>query len=666
MLPPEWELRWAEIRQEIRHFDYAAAGRKARARFTQFGEFMAGAPTRAADPLWPASWLRPKGNLSRAQLSLLLAIAFLPLLMMLVRISAWPGAVGPEMTVSWIASIGNDLNQVLSLGRIPAGDRDRVLYMLFLPTGAMLIALARLTFGVRVIGFRAILISVGFQESGIVPSLILILVMVGIVIAVRPALVAIRLPYYARVSVIMSLACVVLLAAVLLAPAIRSEVLWGVAFFPVIVLGLLAEGIAKTLDRDSGLTAMWRTGMTIGIALLLAGVSQIPILREIALEFPELVISQIVAIILISEYLDLRLFQDLDAKLSGIAIPRLFSNDDAFRVAVVRNHRTGGVVGRIGVPSRGGYRRRRVRQIVQALRENGHTVKVIEGDMSLLSKLRDFIPMHPTSEQPGGIVLNLSHGIQGEVSQAHVPGMHEMAGLAFSGPTSHGLSLAQDRVASTSLLRNANIPTPDCSVVDEVRPEHAELQFPVVVKPRSATTYKLRIANNVSELEEAVRVVRRRERQQVVCEGLVQGREIDVAIVGNDPPQCLPLVELLPGDKEKVCPAALDEAVSARVRKAALDAFIACQGRDYAVVNLRVTDTGEPVVLEVSTHPVFEEEGSFELAAEAAGWSVGEWLGRIVDVARERYQSRSMLPALEVVATADVDGTAKGGLLVAE
>ena len=46
--------------------------------------------------------------------------------------------------------------------------------MLFLPLSALLIAVARLTFGIRVIGFRAILISVGFQESGIIPSLILI------------------------------------------------------------------------------------------------------------------------------------------------------------------------------------------------------------------------------------------------------------------------------------------------------------------------------------------------------------------------------------------------------------------------------------------------------------------------------------------------------------
>ena len=150
-------------------------------------------------------------------------------------------------------------------GVAPA-NRSRLLYMLFVPAGAMLIALARLTFGLRVIGFRAILISVALQETGVIPGLLLISVMTGIVIGVRPTLTRIKLPYVARVSVILSIAVLVLLAALLTAPLMRSEVLWRVAFFPVIVLGLLAEGIARTMDRDSGFSAILRIAMTIAVA----------------------------------------------------------------------------------------------------------------------------------------------------------------------------------------------------------------------------------------------------------------------------------------------------------------------------------------------------------------------------------------------------------------
>lgn len=642
MRGPDVSQQLARLGKMLREIDWVEFRRTAKARWERFADYMDATPEAPADAVWPASLLRPKGNLNRTELWLLLAVAFFPLLMIVVRISAWPGVLGPGMSGSLIPSIGQDLNELLSLHSVPVGDRNRVLYMLFLPTGAMLIAFTRLTFGVRVIGFRAILISVGFQESGIVPSLILILVTVVIVISVRPTLVRFRLPYYGRVSVIMCLACVVLLCAVLLAPWVRSEILWGVAFFPVIVLGLLAEGIARTLDKDSGLTAAWRTGMTIGVALLLAGVSHIYILREIALEFPELVFTQIVAIILISEYLDLRLFQDWDARLSGIALPRLFSKTDSLRVAVIRNHRKSGVIGRMGAVNRGGYHRRSVRQIVAALRERGHTVKVFEGDIRMLSGLREFIPPHPTSGQPGGVVFNLAHGLQGEAAAAHVPAMLEMSGLLYTGMGSLGATLATDRIAFTAILREAGLSVPECHRIASNGSTTVEPKFPVVVKPRFASRYKMRVAKNRRQFERAVQRIEQRDQQEAVFETYIDGREFEAVLVGNTSIGCLALVEVLPGEEGRVCPAALDAATENALKQTAFEAFRACSGRDYGLVNLRLSNqTGVVHVLEVTNTATLEPGGAFALAADLVGWTFAELVDHIVMSARNR-----MRPAL--------------------
>jgi D-alanine-D-alanine ligase len=593
--------------------------------------------------------LRPKGNISHGALSLLLVLGLLPLAIVAVRILASPGILGPGMGGTLLPSIGQELSQILSLHNIPPGDRHRVLYILFLPTGALLIALARLTFGIRLIGFRAILISVGFQQSGIVPSLFLIIAMISVVVGIRPWLVQWRLPYFARVAVIMCLSVLLLLGALMLAPWVRSDLMWGVAFFPVIVLGLLAEGIAKTIDRDSGLAAIWRTLMTIGIALLLAGISHIPIIREVALEFPELVLTQVVAIILIAEFLDLRLFQDWDARLSGIALPRLFSGAHALRIAVVRNKKNNGVIGRLGAPSRGGYGRRSVRRIVASLRQNGHSVKVFEGDMSLLSELRTFIPADPLTRQPGGIVLNLSHGIQGDGSVAHVPAMLEMAGVAYTGPTPRALIASLDRIAVSTLLRDAGIPTTDCRALSGSENDRSRLYYPLAVKPRMALNYKLRIARNRQQLDEALQQLAECDQHDIVVEPYVQGREIDVPVVGNSPPECLPTVEVLPGKEGKTSPAALDTHLERAVRAAAIGAFRACGCRDYAVINIRLSPTGQPLVLEVRVSAVLEQGESFDIAADAAGLSFSKLLERIVLVARERYRPAAWNSALPVV-----------------
>src|SRR5262245_54328294 len=156
-----------------------------------------------------SGWLRYKGNLTPNETTWLLALAIVPLIVVLIRVSAIPGVLGPPLSETWLPALGRVLNQFFSLQQIPASDRGQVMYLLFIPTGAMLIALARLTFGIRVIGFRSILIAIGFQHAGVIPGFVLIAVVVASVLAVRPLLVRFRLPLYARISVIMCLSVVI-------------------------------------------------------------------------------------------------------------------------------------------------------------------------------------------------------------------------------------------------------------------------------------------------------------------------------------------------------------------------------------------------------------------------------------------------------------------------
>jgi D-alanine-D-alanine ligase len=604
-----------------------------------------------ADPVpsWPASWLRPKGNLTDVELWALLSVAALPLVVVLLRILSLPDVLGSSLSGTWLPSIGGALNQAFSLQDVPAGDRNSVLYMLFLPTSALVIAVARLTFGIRVIGFRAILISVGFQQSGIVPSLILIAVVVAIVVGVRPALRRIRLPETARLSVIISIGALILVSALLLAPWTRSEVLWRIAFFPVIVLGLLSENIAKTLDQNTGLVAIWRTGMTIVIGMLIAGFSQIPALREIVIQFPELVITQIVLIILVSEFLDLRLFQDLDSALSGMAIPRLFGPSEGLRVAIVRNRRRNEIIGRLGVQARSGYSRPAVRRIAAALAERGHTVERFEGDMTLLSKLEEFLPEHPQTRQPGGIVLDLSSGIQGIGASGHVAAMLEMAGVPYVGATPKGHLLAKDRIVSSQILGMAGVTTPDLRVVAREGEDIDGLAYPVIVKAIHRGTRRAVIARDREKLEDAIRGVLRRAGPQAIVEQYIVGREIEVALIGNDPVECLPLVEVHPESGERMCPARLDQRLEEEIRVAARTAYRALEGRDAARVRVCLSRSGTPYVIEVEPLGGLEEEGTFERAGVVAGLAYPALLERIVTVAKERYRGNAGPSALSVV-----------------
>jgi len=560
----------------------------------------------------------------------LAVLAALPLFTMSVRILGLPGVVGPGL--GGLQEIGTALNQALSLGNIPPDQRDHVLYLLLLPTCALMVALARLTFGIRVLGFRSILISVAFHQSGIVPSLLLITVSVATVVLVRPWLRRIRLPYYARVSVILCIVASTMVGAVLLGPWMRSDIAWGLAYFPVIVLGMLSEGIARTLDRGNVVAASWRAITTILLAFLLALICWIPPLRSILLQFPELVVTQIVAVVMVSEFLDLRLLHGWDARVARTLLVRPAKDGDSFRVAVVRNRFDSSA---LPGSHRVGARKlalRSVQRIVDALRQGGYVVRVMEGDSSLPGELRRFLPKG--SAPPGGIVLNLAHGARGEAPSTHVPAVLEMSGTAYVGPTPWGYAVGSDRLLSRTLMKRAGVPTPAFWVMTGPKDRPRGMRYPAIVRPRLEPGARPRVVEDRRRLRAAVTRTVRRYRQEALVEEHPKGRRLAVAVLGNEPIDCLPLVELARG--EKICPAPLEAALAERVRECAVAAFRACGCRDYARIDVCVGPSSDVWVLEVQTLGILASGGAFARAGAQAGYPFDRLVCRIIEVARSR------------------------------
>jgi D-alanine-D-alanine ligase len=76
--------------------------------------------------------------------------------------------------------------------------------------------------------------------------------------------------------------------------------------------------------------------------------------------------------------------------------------------------------------------------------------------------------------------------------------------------------------------------------------------------------------------------------------------------------------------------------VTRRIQNAALGAFQAIGGRDYARVDVMVRPTGEPVVLEVNTLPGMTPTSLLPKAAAVAGIGYEELCRQIIDLAIRR------------------------------
>ena len=578
--------------------------------------------------------VRPKGRIGPAGLSILLLMGCLPFFLAFARLLAYPGMQRSLWNgFDLLHPLGVFLNRSLTLEWVPPDDRWTILYLLMLPTAVLLITATRLTLGIRVLGLRAILIAVGFRAIGIVPSLLLIAVVVATVVLVRPATQRIRLPLYARISVISCIAAVIMVAALFLGPWMRSEVIWSVAFFPVVILAMLAESIAKTIDQDNALTAAWRLGWTVMLALVIAGISYAPAIREFALHFPEFMITQLVAIILVSEFFDFRL---LESRQANLGKPK---SGERLRVAVVRNRWNTDIIGRLGLSAPTGHRSRSVQRVVDGLRDCGFKVKVFEGDISLFRNLRDFLPPETRPGVPGGLVLNLAGGIQGNGRFCHLPSMLEMAGVAYTGPDPVAHARMLDRYVLLSLLQQSGLATPRFTLATNDSDIPGSLQFPLAVRPRCEPQATPIIVDRRHELVAAVRDVVQQSAQAAVVETVFDAPEIRVSLIGNDIIECFPLLQMGPSGRGSICPAPLDPSLADAIRGYARRIYIAAGCRDYARIDLRLTPSGEPCILQIHSVGILARKGSFARSAEAGGYPFHALVQRIVEAAWSRYRA---------------------------
>jgi D-alanine-D-alanine ligase len=326
------------------------------------------------------------------------------------------------------------------------------------------------------------------------------------------------------------------------------------------------------------------------------------------------------------------------------------------RVAVVHNRDNSGVINRFGQICREKYGERAINAVVVALLRTGHSVLLCEGDTTLFEVLDEFMPTGPECE-PTGMVFNMAYGIQGNCRYTHVPAMLEMAGVPYTGSDPLGHALALDKVITKDLLRQAGIPTPNYCVMRNGDDSATGVRFPVIVKPRhESASFGLRMVTEPEGLRDAFNAIVQRYQQGALVEEYIEGREVCVALLGNGADiEVLPFVEQDFGvrserlmtweDKshtgtvqpQKICPANTSSELAGRLREISLATFHACHCRDYARVDIRIDQDGNPYVLEINSMASLAPTGSYVMAARAAGYTMDSLITRILEVAAARY-----------------------------
>ncbi len=270
---------------------------------------------------------------------------------------------------------------------------------------------------------------------------------------------------------------------------------------------------------------------------------------------------------------------------------------------------------------------------------------------------------------PPDLIFNLVECVENQaIQEMHVAGLYELMKIPYTGagPLALGLALHKPRVKE--LLGYHGIRTPGFHVYragDKITAP--DLPFPLIVKPSSEDASvgieDASVVETVSELRRRVQYIIEEYDQPALVEEYIDGREMNVAILGSRRPMALPISEIdfsgLTGTMRKivtyeakwmhgtiaysgtkgVCPAQIPAKVEAEIKATALRCFHLIGCRDYARIDFRLSKSGVPYVLEVNPNPDISDDAGFARSARTQGYTYPEAIGKIVESTFERIRA---------------------------
>jgi D-alanine-D-alanine ligase len=260
------------------------------------------------------------------------------------------------------------------------------------------------------------------------------------------------------------------------------------------------------------------------------------------------------------------------------------------------------------------------------------------------------------------VVLPLLHGTNGE--DGTVQGMLELAGVPFVGSGVLGSALCMDKLKAKEVLAANGFPqTPWLGLHDteldeaHARVAEAGLRYPLFVKPANlgSSVGVSRVADP-DGLAAALALAASYDEWLVVEQG-VTGRELEVAVLGNEAPRASVPGEIvathdfydyedkyLDGTAEQRIPAELPDDVTDEIRRLAVEAFTALRCSGMARVDFFYDAEGEGLLLnEINTIPGFTPISMYPQMWEATGLPYAELVDELVRLALERHERRARL-----------------------
>lgn len=268
-------------------------------------------------------------------------------------------------------------------------------------------------------------------------------------------------------------------------------------------------------------------------------------------------------------------------------------------------------------------------------------------------------------EEQIDVMLPLLHGTFGE--DGTIQGLFEMANIPYVGAGVLASSVGMDKVFMKKAFADAGLP--QCVFRYFTKPQWTKQQefylmeceialgYPCFVKPANlGSSVGVSKASNREELIKAIEYAFRFDRK-VIIEEFIDGREIEIAVLGNDEPQASIAGEIISsndfydykakyidGKSQMAIPAEISEEQMTQVREMAVTAFQAIDGTGLSRIDFFLErSTGNWYLNEANTMPGFTPFSMYPLLWRETGLSYKGLLDKLIQLAFDRHAEKQLI-----------------------
>ena len=280
------------------------------------------------------------------------------------------------------------------------------------------------------------------------------------------------------------------------------------------------------------------------------------------------------------------------------------------------------------------------KKIFEALDKNKYEIFQYDPKINLKEFFNDAI------NKKFDLVVPALHGPFGE--DGKIQGMMDIIGIPYVFSGCLASALAMDKYKCKIIAAKNQIPViPDILIegVGEEKKIISDLGLPLIIKPAElGSSVGMSLVKTKEDLIVGIKEASKYS-SKILIEKYIKGRELTVTVMGNDPAEALPVIEISPktsewfdfkakyvsGATEEVCPAQIPEKIKNEIQNYALKIYKAVGCKDLSRADFIWSENDDKIYfLEINTIPGMTETSLAPQSAKEAGLEFSTFLDKLI------------------------------------